>query len=237
MKTSAAHLREQAPLLSAGMLTADLLRLGDELRALESADVGLVHVDVMDGVFCPPLTVGPPIVRAIPNRFVRDVHLMIDEPLAQVDAFVEAGADIVSFHLEATRHPHRILRTLEGSVVRGVALNPGTPVTALEPLLDDLELVLLLAVDPGWSGQTLAPATGERVERARALIGDRPVAVGVDGGITRENAARVAALGPDLVVAGSAIFDGGDPAENAKALRAALGAGAGRDAHEMEVAG
>jgi ribulose-phosphate 3-epimerase len=236
LKVSAAALRERAPVLSAGMLTADLLRLGEELEALERAGVGLVHVDVMDGVFCPPLTVGAPVVKAIPDRFIKDVHLMVDEPLAKVDAFVAAGADIVSFHLEATRHPHRILRSLEGSVLRGVALNPGTPVAALEPLLDDLELILLLAVDPGWSGQVFSPATRERLTQARKLIGERPIAVGVDGGVTRENAARVAALGPDIVVAGSAIFDGGDAAENAKAFVASVRGTRGK-AHELEVAG
>jgi ribulose-phosphate 3-epimerase len=236
VKISPVDLRLQGPVLSAGILTADILRLGEELRALESAQVEIVHIDVMDGVFCPPLTVGPPIVKAIPDRFVKDVHLMIDEPLGKVDVFVEAGADILSFHLEATRHPHRVLRTLAGSVVRGIALNPGTPVAALEPLLDELELVLVLAVDPGWPGQSFSPATAERVAQARELIGDRPIAVAVDGGITRENAGRVASLSPDLVVAGSAVFDGGDPVENARTLVAALRAGAGRDAHEVDVA-
>lgn len=236
MKTSVADLRQDAPVLSAGMLTADLLRLGEELAALESAGVRLVHIDVMDGVYCPPLTVGPPIVKAIPERFVRDVHLMIDEPLTKIDAFVEAGADILSFHLEATRHPHRVLKALAGSLVRGVALNPGTPVAALEPLLDELELVLVLAVDPGWPGQRFSPATTDRVAQARELIADRPIAVAVDGGITRENAGRVASLSPDLVVAGSAVFDGGDPVENARTLVAELRAGAGRAAREVDVA-
>jgi ribulose-phosphate 3-epimerase len=237
VKISASDLRERAPVLSAGMLTADLLRLGEELAALESAGVTLVHIDVMDGVFCPPLTVGPPVVTAIPERFVRDVHLMIDEPLAKIDAFVDAGADILSFHLEATRHPHRVLRTLAGSVVRGVALNPGTPIAALEPLLDELELVLILAVDPGWSGQSFSSATAERVAQARELIADRPVAIAVDGGITRENAGRVAELGPDIVVAGSAIFDGGDPAENARTLQAGLRAAGGLESHEIGLTG
>jgi ribulose-phosphate 3-epimerase len=237
VKASVADLRQDAPVLSAGMLSADLLRLGEELAALENAGVRLVHIDVMDGVFCPPLTVGPPIVKAIPEHFVRDVHLMINEPLTKIDAFVEAGADILSFHLEATRHPHRVLKALAGSVVRGVALNPGTPVAALEPLLDELELVLVLAVDPGWSGQSFSPATAGRVAQARALIGDRPVALAVDGGITRENASRVAELHPDVVVAGSAIFDGGDAAENVRALQAGLLAGERLEAHEMGLAG
>lgn len=214
-------------MLSVGVLTADLLRLGEELQALEDAAVDVIHIDVMDGVFCPQLTVGPPVVTAIPDRFVKDVHLMVDEPLGKVEAYVEAGAAIITFHLEATRHPHRVLQTLAGTgVVRGVALNPGTPVSAVEPLLDDLELLLVLAVNPGWSGQAFIPTTGDRIAEARALTAGRPAVIGVDGGVTVENAARVGVLGPDLVVAGSAVFDGTAPADNARALMASLGVAA-----------
>lgn len=221
--TSVGELRERAPLLSAGMLTADLLRLDDELQAMDDAGVDLIHIDVMDGVFCPPLTLGAPIVKAIPDRFVKDVHLMIDDPLTKVEAFVEAGASILTFHLEATCHAHRVLQTLAGSrLVRGIAVNPGTPVTAIEPLLDDVELILVLAVNPGWSGQAFSPATGDRLAQARALVADRAILIGVDGGVTRENVDRVVALGPDVVVAGSAIFDGVAPADNARALKDAL---------------
>jgi ribulose-phosphate 3-epimerase len=211
------------PTLSAGVLTADLLHLGRELERLEEAGVDIVHVDVMDGVFCPAITVGPPLVKAIPGNFVRDVHLMIDEPLEKLEAFAEAGAGILTFHVEATRHPHRVLQALAGTgVVRGVALNPGTPLAAVEPLLDDLELILILAVNPGWPGQRFLETTGERLAAARALTRDREIALGVDGGVTRANAARVASLEPDLVVAGSAVFDGGDATENARLLLDAL---------------
>jgi ribulose-phosphate 3-epimerase len=235
------------PTLSAGVLTADLLHLGRELERLEEAGVDIVHVDVMDGVFCPAITVGPPLVQAIPGHFVRDVHLMIDEPLEKLDAFVEAGAGILTFHVEATRHPHRALQALAGTdVVRGVALNPGTPLAVVEPLLDDLELILILAVNPGWSGQRFLETTGQRLAAARALTRDREIAVGVDGGVTRANGARVASLGPDLVVAGSAVFDGGDAAENARLLldalrfadtepgRAGAGAAANSDSRQKE---
>jgi ribulose-phosphate 3-epimerase len=223
VKLTARQLLERAPVLSVGILTADLLRLDEELQKMDEAAVGVIHVDVMDGVFCPQLTVGAPVVRAIPDRFVRDVHLMVAEPLGKIEAYVEAGAAIVTFHLEATRHPHRALQSLAGSdVLRGVALNPGTPVSAVEPLVDDLDVLLLLAVDPGWPGQVFLPGTGNRIAQARALVGDRPVAVGVDGGITIENAARVAAFGPDLIVAGSAVFDGVAPVDNARALMTAL---------------
>jgi ribulose-phosphate 3-epimerase len=217
------------PTLSAGVLTADLLDLGRELERLEEAGVDLVHVDVMDGVFCPGITVGAPFVKAIPDSFVCDVHLMIEEPLEKVDAFVGAGASILTFHVEATRHPHRVLQALAPTgVVRGVAVNPGTPLAAVEPLLDELELLLLLAVNPGWPGQQFLETTGDRLLAARRLIGERAVAVGVDGGITRANAARVASLGPDVVVAGSAVFDGGDATANARLLVDALGGGQAR---------
>ena len=219
MRTTVRELLEAVPLLSVGILTADLLRLGEELTALDDAGVQLVHVDVMDGVFCPQLTVGAPLVAALPDRFIKDVHLMVDDPVEKAAAYVEAGADIVTFHVEATRHPHRVLQSLAGTgVVRGVALNPGTPIWALEPLLDHLELVLLLAVNPGWTGQRLIPSTARKVAEARALLGERDVVLAVDGGITKDNVGRVASLGVDLLVTGSAVFDGGAAADNARSL-------------------
>jgi ribulose-phosphate 3-epimerase len=216
------------PHLSVGVLTADLLRLGDELALLERAGVSLVHVDVMDGRFCPQLTVGPSFVRAIPDHFVKDVHLMVDQPLGKVEDFLAAGADLLTFHLEAETHPHRVLQTLGGrGIARGIALNPGTPLSFVAPLLDELELLLVLAVNPGWSGQTFLPSAERRLAEARELIGAREIALAVDGGVTRENVAHIASLGPDLIVAGSAVFDGGNVGENLGAMLAALAA-AGR---------
>jgi ribulose-phosphate 3-epimerase len=229
MQTTARELLAAAPTLSVGILTADLLRLGDELVALDEAGVGLAHVDVMDGVFCPQMTVGPPIVKTLPDRFVKDVHLMVDEPLDKVAAYVEAGAGIVTFHVEATRHAHRVLQSLDGSgVVRGVALNPGTPIAAVEPLLDNLELLLLLAVNPGWGGQRFIEATERKVAAARQLVAGREIVLAVDGGITKANVGRVAALGVDLIVTGSAVFDGVAPEENARDMLGAARAGAGK---------
>jgi ribulose-phosphate 3-epimerase len=223
MRTTVRELLDAAPALSVGVLTADLLRLGDELEALDEAAIRLAHVDVMDGVFCPQLTVGVPFVRALPDRFVKDVHLMVDEPLGKVDAFVEAGAGIVTVHVESTRHPHRVLQSLAGSgVVRGVALNPGTPVAAVEPLLDELELLLVLAVNPGFPGQKFVPSTERRLAEARALVADREIVIAVDGGITKANVERVASLGVDLVVTGSAVYDGVAPADNARAMADAV---------------
>jgi ribulose-phosphate 3-epimerase len=219
MNTTAGELIEQGPSLSVGVLTADLLRLGEELEALDQAGVTVAHVDVMDGVFCPMTTVGPPIVKALPERFVKDVHLMIDEPLEKVHTYVEAGAGIVTFHVESTRHPHRVLQSLAGSgVIRGVALNPGTPLLAVEPLLDDLELLLVLSVNPGWGGQVFIPSTERRLAEARALIDGREIVLAVDGGITKANAEHVSSLGVDLIVTGSAVYDGVAPADNARAM-------------------
>jgi len=224
----ARRLIETGPHISVGLLAADLLRLGDELGRLGEAGINLVHVDVMDGRFCPQLTLGPAIVRAIPDRFVKDVHLMVDDPLPSAHAYVEAGASILTFHVEATRHPHRMLQSLaDTGVIRGVAINPGTPLAAVEPLLGEAELLLVLAVNPGWSGQTFISGTAERLRAARALLGDRDVILAVDGGITRANVGDLQPLGVDLVVAGSAVFDGGDATANARSMLEALRHGQG----------
>jgi ribulose-phosphate 3-epimerase len=215
VKVTVQQLLEGGPKLSVGLLAADLLNLGAELLALERAGHVIVHVDVMDGVFCPQFTVGPPIIKAVPETFIKDCHLMIDEPVDKLQAYVDAGAGIITCHIESTRHPHRVLQSLAGSgALRGIALNPGTPLDVVEPLIDDLELLLLLAINPGWSGQKFIPGTKRRVAAARELIGGRDVVLGVDGGVTKANIEDVASLRPDLVVSGSAIFDGAPPADN-----------------------
>ncbi|MGD0019462.1 MAG: ribulose-phosphate 3-epimerase [Candidatus Limnocylindrales bacterium] len=213
--------------LTIGVNTADLANLAGEVHILEDAGAEMVHIDVMDGVFCPMTTVGPPFIKAIRTPLLKDAHLMIVEPLEKVADYVAAGPDIITIQVESTRHPHRVLQVLGKAenandptrgIIRGVALNPGTPVTAIEPLLDELEYVLILAVNPGWGGQKFIESTERRLAEAKALIerSGRPIMLGADGGVTRENIARVAAMGPNLIVTGSAVFDAKAPAENAR---------------------
>ncbi len=225
------QLHDGSTRLSVGILTADWMSIGAELDLLEDAGVQLLHVDVMDGAFCPMLTLGAPMVKGLKTQMLKDVHLMIEEPLAKVAAFVAAGADIVTVHAESGRHLHRVLQELGNlpnandpsrGVVRGIALNPGTPVESVEPLLDELDLVLLLAVNPGWGGQRFLPSTAARLARLKELAGDK-VLIGVDGGITRENVAAVAQMGANILVAGSAVFDGQAARKNVEFMLGAIG--------------
>lgn len=213
--------------LTIGINTADLGHLADEVHVLEAAHAEIVHIDVMDGVFCPMTTVGPPFVKAIRTPLLKDAHLMIVDPVDKVADYVAAGADIITFQVESTRHPHRVLQVLGKAenandpargIIRGVAINPGTPVSALEPLLDELEYVLILAVNPGWGGQKFIESTRRRLADAAQLIrrSGRQILLGADGGVTKDNIARVAAMGPNLIVTGSAVFDGKAPADNAR---------------------
>jgi ribulose-phosphate 3-epimerase len=231
-----ARLATLAPTISVGILTADLMALGADLARLDGTGVEILHVDVMDGCFTPMLTVGPPVVKALRTPLLKDVHLMIRDPLDKLADFVAAGADIVTVHAESCDHVHRVLQQLgtmpnandpARGIARGLALNPGTPLEAMEPLLDEVDLVLLLAVNPGWGGQRFIPATMGRLERARRRLeaAGRRILLGVDGGITRENVAQLAGTGVDLVVTGSAVFDGKAPAENARHMLAALRTG------------
>jgi ribulose-phosphate 3-epimerase len=208
--------------LSAGVLTADLTRLGAELEHLRGK-AAWAHVDVMDGAFCPQLTVGPAFVAAVASTGIAvDAHLMVEEPRRMLADVAAAGAAVITVHAEATRHLHRTMTEMtalagpERSFIRGVALNPGTPVCAIEPVLGLADLVLVLAVSPGWSGQEPAPGTRQRVVQVRELArrAGTEVLVGVDGGVTIANAAEVASWGIDVIVSGSAIFDRVDPARN-----------------------
>lgn len=220
------------PRLSIGMLTADLTRLGEELATIEGAGAELVHVDVMDGALIPQLTFGAPIVKAVRRSLgdsvLVDVHLLVADPLSRVTEMAAAGADLITFQVEGGSQPHRVLQALtdlrrddgSGAPLRGVALNPSTAVGVIEPLLDLADYVVILAIDPGWGGQSFQPSTARRVEQARALIeaSGRRVLLGIDGGVTRANIDDVVALGADIVVTGSAVFDGGDAAANTRLM-------------------
>ncbi len=224
--------RERGPLLSVGLVSANLMALGEDVAALERSGVLLAHFDVMDGAYAPMLTVGPPFIKGVRTAMLKDVHLMVREPLASLADYVAAGADLVTIHPDACTHPHRALQALGAmtnvrdasrGIARGVALNPGMPVEWIVPLLDEVELVMLLAINPGWGGQSFAPATLGRVDAVRQRIraADREILVGVDGGITRGNIGQLAGLGIDIVITGSAVF-AGDVGENVAAMTAAL---------------
>jgi ribulose-phosphate 3-epimerase len=233
------QIREAAPLISVGILTADLMSLGSELKLMETAGVKLLHFDVMDGCFCPMMTVGPGFIKAVKTPLLKDVHLMIEDPLNKLESYVAAGADMITVHVESCRHIHRVLQKLgemtnandsNKGILRGIALNPGTPLETITPLIDELEMVFLLAVNPGWSGQKFIPSTQRRVARLKQMIRDakKDILVGVDGGITRENIADVARMEADIIVTGSAVFDGKTPLENAKFMISAVIDAAGK---------
>ncbi len=222
-------LRELCPTISVGILTADLSAFGSEVSLLEETDVGLLHFDVMDGCFTPTMTLGPPLIQSVTSSLLKDVHLMIQDPLEKIEAYVDAGADIITLQVESCTHIHRVLQRLgqlsnvndeSRGLVRGVALNPGTPVAVLEPLMDDVEMIMLLAINPGWGGQGFIPATFRRIEQVcrRVEESGRNIIVCVDGGIKRDNVADVVRAGADLVVTGSAVFDGRNPVENARLM-------------------
>ena len=215
--------QELSPRLSAGVITADLTRLGAELEILRGK-AAWAHVDVMDGAFCPQLTVGPAFVAAVASTGIPvDAHLLVEEPRRLVPEIAAAGASLITVHVEATRHLHRTMQEMTalagdmgGAFIRGVAINPGTPVNAVEPVLGLADLILVLAVNPGWSGQAPAATTRQRVHDVRELAqqAGADVLVGVDGGVTIGNAAEIATWGADVIVSGSAIFDRRDPAKN-----------------------
>ncbi len=232
-KSLLGQIREASPLISVGILTADLMSLGSELKLMDSAGVKLLHVDVMDGCFCPMMTVGPGFIKAVKTPLLKDVHLLIENPLNKLKSYVAAGADMITVHVESCRHIHRVLQKLgemtnvndsNRGILRGIALNPSTPLEVITPLIDELEMVFLLAVNPGWRGQKFIPSTQDRLSRLRKMIGDakKDVLVGVDGGVTRNNIADVARMDVDIIVTGSAVFDGKTPLENAKFMISTL---------------
>jgi ribulose-phosphate 3-epimerase len=202
-----------APLMIApSILSADFAKLGEEVRAITQAGADWIHVDVMDGHFVPNITIGPGVVKAIRphSKAFFDVHLMIAPADPFLADFAAAGADLISVQVEAGPHLHRSLQTVRGlGKQAGVVLNPATPVSAIEHVLDLVDMVLVMSVNPGFGGQTFIPAAIEKVAQAKAMIGTRLIRIEVDGGINPQTAAQVVAAGADTLVAGSAVFAGG----------------------------
>ena len=212
--------------IAPSILAADFARLGEEIAAVEAAGADMLHVDVMDGHFVPNLTIGPPVVKAIKavTKLPLDVHLMVEQPDALLPDFIDAGSDNLTVHVEACRHLHRTIQSIKDAGVRAsVVLNPATSLHALDEILPEVDMVLLMSVNPGFGGQRFLPATLDKIRALREQTEQRrlPVAIEVDGGVKADNAAEICAAGADVLVAGTAIFGQPDYGAAIRALRAA----------------
>jgi len=211
--------------IAPSILSADFSRLGEEIRAVEAAGADIIHVDVMDGHFVPNITIGPLVVAAArkATKLPLDVHLMIENPERYIADFAKAGADYLTVHAEAACHLHRLVQTIreQKGVKVGVSLNPATPLEALDYILGDIDMVLLMSVNPGFGGQAFIPSALDKITKLRTIIDERklPVEIEVDGGVKSDNAARIAAAGADILVAGSAVFGAADYAAAIRGIR------------------
>jgi len=210
--------------IAPSILSSDFSKLGEEVKRIDVAGADIVHIDVMDGHFVPNITIGPPIVKALRKvtRLPFDVHLMIENPDNYIDAFADAGADIISIHVEACRHLHRSIQKIKQQNVKAaVALNPATPLNTIEYILEDIDMILLMTVNPGFGGQKFIESVTKKVSDLREMLNSRHLEtdIEVDGGIGLDNIYKITKAGANVIVSGSAVFNAPDTAEFIKGLR------------------